>query len=217
MAARADAVTLRLWAEFAALFIAVPLAIALFLPPEDMFTALFAFTALGLVLLWRTGGFEWRSLIRGWSRIRWDLVAALAVVVVVTGVTVLWFTNPRAIFHFARTQPAFLLVVFSLYPLLSALPQELIFRALFFHRYGRLMQSRRGAILLNASVFSLAHLMYWSPLVLVMTFFGGAIFARAYLLRGFPSAWVLHAVAGNALFAVGMGVYFYSGNVVRPF
>ncbi|MFD2440089.1 hypothetical protein ACFSS8_08385 [Paracoccus kondratievae] len=46
---------------------------------------------------------------------------------------------------------------------------------------------------------------------------GGWVFAYAYVRRGFPAAWVLHAVAGNVLFAVGMGVYFYSGNVVRPF
>ena len=41
--------------------------------------------------------------------------------------------------------------------------------------------------------------------------------ATGYLRRGLPWAWALHAIAGNILFAVGMGIYFYSGNVVRPF
>lgn len=50
-----------------------------------------------------------------------------------------------------------------------------------------------------------------------LTFVGGWIFARAYLRHGFPAAWLLHALAGNLLFTVGMGAYFYSGNVVRPF
>ncbi|MNP76346.1 hypothetical protein D3C76_1735670 [compost metagenome] len=59
--------------------------------------------------------------------------------------------------------------------------------------------------------------MYWSWVVAILTFIGGWFFARAYLRHGFPSAWALHAVAGNVLFAVGMGIYFYSGNVVRPF
>ena len=59
--------------------------------------------------------------------------------------------------------------------------------------------------------------MYWSWIVAFMTFCGGWIFARAYLRHGFPAAWALHAVAGNVLFAVGMGVYFYTGNVQRPF
>ena len=51
-----------------------------------------------------------------------------------------------------------------------------------------------------------------------MTFAGGLLFAWSYERRGnFPEAVILHSVAGIALFAVGMGVYFYSGNVVRPF
>ncbi len=111
----------------------------------------------------------------------------------------------------------FLVVLWMLYPLLSALPQELIFRALFFHRYGALVPDPRTARLANAAIFSLAHLMYWSPVVSVMTFAGGWLFADTYLKRGFPAVWALHGIAGNALFAVGMGAFFWSGNVVRPF
>ena len=69
----------------------------------------------------------------------------------------------------------------------------------------------------NAAIFSLAHLMYWNWIVAVFTFAGGLAFATGYLRRGLPWAWALHAIAGNILFAVGMGIYFYSGNVVRPF
>ena len=54
-------------AEFAALFVVIPVAIALFLPPSMLCPALFAFSALGLILLWRTGGFDWRALLRGWG------------------------------------------------------------------------------------------------------------------------------------------------------
>ncbi|MCQ0971184.1 CPBP family glutamic-type intramembrane protease [Paracoccus sp. TK19116] len=207
----------RLWAEFAALYIGAPLAIALFLPPRQMFTALILFSLAGLVLLWRTGGFEWRSLFRGWRRIPWGEVALIAVLTLVTGVAILWLTRPGALFGILRTRPEFMLVIWSLYPLLSALPQELIFRPLFFHRFGSLFPDMRVALLVNAAIFSFAHLMYWSVIVTILTFAGGLVFARAYVQRGFPAAWVLHAVAGNVIFAVGMGYYFYTGNVVRPF
>ncbi|WP_234450850.1 hypothetical protein [Paracoccus sp. MC1862] len=40
-----------LWAEFPSLFVGAPLAIALFLPPREMFAALFAFALAGLGLL----------------------------------------------------------------------------------------------------------------------------------------------------------------------
>ena len=71
---------------------------------------------------------------------------------------------------------------------------------------------------LNAALFSFAHLMYWSGVVALMTFAGGLVFAWAYVRRGsFALAVVLHSVAGVILFAAGLGIYFYSGNVVRPF
>ncbi|RMC33238.1 CPBP family intramembrane glutamic endopeptidase [Paracoccus alkanivorans] len=213
-----DAVRPRLWlmAEFAALYIGAPLAIALFLPPQRMFTALFVFSVAGLLLLWRTGGFRWRNLVRG-RRIPWWEVLGITLATLVSGVAILSLVRPDALFAILRTSPEFLLVIWCFYPLLSALPQELIFRPLFFHRYGSLLPEGRGAIAINALIFSFAHLMYWSWIVAAMTFVGGWVFARAYLRHGFPAAWVLHAVAGNILFAVGMGYYFWSGNVVRPF
>ena len=69
-----------------------------------------------------------------------------------------------------------------------------------------------------ATLFSLAHLMYWSWIVAVMTFAGGLLFTWAYRKRGsFFYAVLLHAIAGNIIFAAGLGIYFYSGNVQRPF
>ncbi len=203
--------------EFALLFIAIPIVIALFLPPGQLFSALFAFSLGGLLLLWRTGGLHWRDLGRGWGRFDWRLFAVFAAITFAASVLVLYLTRPEALFSFLRRDPRFLLVIWLLYPLLSALPQELIFRVLFFHRYGRLFSGPRQAVLVNATLFSLAHLMYWSWIVAIFTFFGGLAFAIGYLRRGLPWAWALHAIAGNILFAVGMGVYFYSGNAVRPF
>lgn len=211
-------VTPSLWLmlEFAALYIGAPLAIALFLPPDRLFLALFIFSIAGLMLLWGTGGFDWRSLFRGRFMPWWEIFGT-ALAVLVTGFVILSLVQPDARFALLLSNPEFMLIIWCLYPLVSALPQELIFRPLFFHRYGRLLPDGKGAIALNAAVFSFAHLMYWSWIVALMTFFGGWIFARAYLRHGFPAAWALHAIAGNVLFAVGMGYYFYSGNVVRPF
>lgn len=208
---------LRLRLEFAALYLGAPLAMALFLPPRMLFQALALFSLAGLGLLWATGGFDWRGLLRGWRRIPWGEAGVLVMVTLVSGLAILWWTRPEAIFQIPRHRPQFLLLIWSLYPLLSALPQELIFRPLFFHRYGPILPRGQGALLLNAAVFAFAHLMYWSWVVAAFTFVGGWVFARAYVTRGFPAAWALHAIAGNTLFAVGMGAYFYSGNVVRPF
>ncbi|WP_295042441.1 CPBP family intramembrane glutamic endopeptidase [uncultured Paracoccus sp.] len=212
-----DTVRPRLWLgiEFAALYIGAPLAMALFMPGRHLFEALALFSLVGMFLLWRTGGFGFRSLVRGWRRVPWLEALALSVVTLLAGMAILYVTYPERMFTMLRSGMLPLIWVF--YPLLSALPQELIFRPLFFHRYGALLPAGQGAIAVNAAIFSFAHLMYWSAIVAVMTFVGGWIFARAYLRFGFPAAWLLHAVAGNVLFTVGMGAYFYTGNVVRPF
>lgn len=213
-AARSDA---RLWAEFCALYLAAPVLFALFLPPDWILLAFFPFTLVALFLLWRTDGFEWRELVRGWSRIDWRLAVFLTAVAALGGLAVIRLTSPGSMFGLYRHDRQLFVLVMCLYPFLSALPQELIYRPLFFRRYGRLLPGGLAAIVVNAAVFSLAHLMYWSWIALLSTFVGGLVFAVSYRRRGFPEVWLLHALAGNALFAVGMGAYFYSGNVVRPF
>ncbi len=210
--------------EFGAFYIAVPLLIAVAFPPSWMFPSLFAMTALGLVLLWFTPGFEWRSLAHGMTRVSWPLVAVVAVAVAIASFAILWLTHPERLFQlFGEDAPRMrngwpvIWVIALFYPLVSALPQELVFRPLFFRRYGMLMPAEWG-LWINAGAFSLAHLMYWSWVVALMTFAGGLLFAWSYeRRRNFPEAVILHSVAGIVLFAVGMGAYFYSGNVVRPF
>ncbi|MFN0113806.1 MAG: lysostaphin resistance A-like protein, partial [Paracoccaceae bacterium] len=171
----------RLWAEWAALFLALPVAIAAVLPPGSMFPALFAGTALGLWLLHRTPGFRWRELAQG--RIDGRAVAVFAVVTLAVALTVSLATTGDPL-RFVRERPGFFVLVMVFYPILSALPQELVFRVLWFRRYGALLPGGWPGIVLNAAVFSLAHLMYWSGIVAAMTFAGGLAFAWAYQRRG---------------------------------
>ncbi|WBU59544.1 CPBP family intramembrane glutamic endopeptidase [Paracoccus albus] len=207
----------RLIAEFVTLFVVIPVAIAIFMPPSYLFESLALFSLAGLGLLWYTGGFNWRALLLGWGRFDWRIFFAFSAITFAASVVTLYLTAPDALFRFLRGNTRFILVIWLFYPLLSALPQELIFRVLFFHRFGRLFSGPGQAVLINAAIFSLAHLMYWSWIVALFTFAGGLAFAVGYLRRGFPYAWALHAIAGNILFAVGMGEYFYSGAVTRPF
>ncbi|MGB0967493.1 MAG: lysostaphin resistance A-like protein [Halocynthiibacter sp.] len=204
--------------EFLLLFVAVPLVVAIWLPPTRMFAALAVFMVLGLLLLWRTPGFSWRLMIQGWGGVQLWPVPAIGLAVAAASYVILMRTAPDRLFAMLTHRPDMMLAIAVFYPLLSALPQELIFRVLFFRRYKPIIPTGAGSIWLNAALFSLAHLMYWSWVVAVMTFVGGLIFAWAYKTReSLPLAIVLHSVAGVVLFTFGMGVYFYSGAVVRPF
>lgn len=207
----------RLWAEFVGFYLLVPVGVALFMPPTLIFPALFVAMAVGLGLLHGTDGFAWHQL-RWRAGFDWRVVAGFTVVTLVVATAALGLTRPDAFFNILHTQPMILPVIILFYPILSALPQEVVFRVLFYRRYGGLMPNGRTAMLVNAAVFSLAHLMYWSWVVALMTFFGGLIFSWAYeARRSFALAVLLHSIAGWIIFTLGLGVFFYSGNVVRPF
>ncbi|SDW69536.1 CAAX protease self-immunity [Ruegeria halocynthiae] len=208
----------RLRLEFGLFFIAVPVVIAVFFPPDWMFPSLFTFTAIGIVLLHFTPGFAWAELRYNWRNWSWRELAVFAVAMIAICSALVLITRPGAAFSLLLNHPKLLAFIWIGYPLASALPQELLFRSLFFRRYRSILPNGRAVYLLNAGLFSLAHLMYWSWIVAIMTFGGGLLFSWAYRQRGsFFYAVLLHAIAGNIIFAAGLGIYFYSGNVQRPF
>lgn len=215
----------RLRVEYVLFYLGLPMLIAVFLPPSMMFTALFALTGVGLVLLAITPSFRWRSLLDGIGRIGWTYVTVFGILTAVACYWVIMALRPEALFFLLGPDApraaggwSIMLMIAVFYPLVSALPQELVFRPLYFRRYGEVLPSGTGGLVMNAAVFSFAHLMYWSWIVAAMTFVGGLVFAWSYEVRkNFPEAVLLHSLAGVILFAFGMGVYFYSGNVVRPF
>lgn len=202
----------RLWAEFLALFAGLPLLLAYALPPTAMFTVLGLATLAGMVLLHRTPGFAWGQLRFG--RVPWGVITGVALVTALVSAGLTLWLLPANLFVLPRRAPELWLMIMVLYPLVSALPQELVFRPLFFERYGALFGHRRLALAVNAAAFSLAHLMYGHPVVMSLTLVGGWLFGWLYLYRGgFPAAVVAHSIAGQILFTSGLGYLFYSGGV----
>jgi membrane protease YdiL (CAAX protease family) len=198
-------------AEFALIYLALPLLLALVLPADWLWPGLFGVTFAAVLLLARTPGFRWRELARG--RVRWAPVAAMALGTAAACALLVWWLVPWQAFALPRRMTGLWLMIMLLYPFLSALPQELIFRALYFRRYGDLFPSRQAAIAVNGLVFALAHLMFWNWVALALCLVGGLIFAAAYLRGGFPLALALHAIGGAIVFTSGLGTFFYHGAV----
>jgi uncharacterized protein len=204
-------------AEFVAIFVAGPLALAFFLPPSALFPVLFAVTGVGVLLLSFTPGFRWRELTAGMLAVRRTHVAAISGATAASSAALVFWLVPHQWLFLPRMVPELWLMIIALYPLVSALPQEVLYRVLFFRRYGWLFPDARVAMAANAGLFALAHLMFWNWPAVLLTFAGGWIFAWAYLRGGgFWSAVILHAVAGGILFTSGLGTFFYHGAVPTP-
>jgi len=106
------------------------------------------------------------------------------------------------------------IVVMLLYPILAAYPQEMIFRAFFFARYGSLFPNPILLVAVNGLSFGLAHMLYGNWIALVLSTLGGFLFAYRYLRTGSLFAVsVEHGLWGNFLFTIGVGWYLYSGAI----
>ncbi|MGI9367377.1 MAG: hypothetical protein ACR2O2_00950 [Ruegeria sp.] len=150
---------IRLRLEFGLFYFAAPILIAVLFPPNWMFPALFAFTALGIVLLNWTPGFTWAELRYSWGNWAWRELGMFFVLMASFCTLLVQVLRPDAAFFLLLNRPEFLAVIWIGYPLASALPQELLFRALYYRRYHAILPNGRASYLLNAAVFSFAHLM----------------------------------------------------------
>jgi membrane protease YdiL (CAAX protease family) len=204
----------RLWAEFVALFVATPLAMTAFFGLYPLFPVLLALAIVAVVLLSVTPGFSSRELLRGPVFGQWRIIAVFAVCCTVVTFGLALVLVPGRFLEMPRYRPELWLAIMALYPLFSALPQELIFRPLFFRRYGHLFRHDGLALAANSAAFGLAHLFYMSPVTVGLTSLGGLIFGWVYLRHGSVMlAIVLHALAGQLVFTSGLGIYFYHGAV----
>lgn len=110
--------------------------------------------------------------------------------------------------------PMFWLIIMIFYPLLSALPQEMIYRTLFFHRFGALFgNSRLLAAAVGGALFGFAHIMFGSIVSVVLSAALGFVIAWRYSrARSFWAAWIEHALYGDLVFTIGLGHYFFTGH-----
>jgi hypothetical protein len=121
--------------------------------------------------------------------------------------------KPDAFLALPRVRPMLWVSVLLLYPLLSVLAQELVFRTFFFHRYGPLFGERRwAAILANGSLFGFAHIMFYNPVAIMATIVSGCLFAWRYSqTRSFWAVFIEHTLYGWLIFTIGLGAYFFTG------
>jgi hypothetical protein len=201
--------------EFCALYILMPVVLYYTLPPRGI-----------LPVLWVAGLTAW-LLIRckapstcacGVPEVRHPrhgeiphILLRLLVVACVLSAA-LWLHRPEWVFRFPRLWPGRWLLVMLLYPLISVLPQGLLYRKLFERRYAGLFSSPRLSWFIGALVFAFAHLPFGNLWAIGFPFFGGLLFLRTYRRTGSLALSCLeHGLYGDLLFTVGWGIYLFHG------
>lgn len=204
----------RLLSEFLLFFVVTPIVIATAVGRFPLFPVLIGFTGLALILLQLTTGWRWKMLLRGPVFGEWRIILIFGVITALASFALVMLLVPERLLELPTHRPKLWLLIMLLYPVLSALPQEIIYRTLFFERYGALFPNASLAIAANGAAFAMGHLFFSNWVTIVMTGFGGAIMGWAYMRsRAVGLPLVLHALAGQILFTAGLGVYFYHGAI----
>jgi len=203
---------LLLWLEFSFLYLALPLLFA-FNRTSSPIYYLLLLSLVVFVILYRSNGFHNEIFINK-SATTQDLPRILAIFAVIM-VVLLIFTDlfyPETLFFCIKNHFSIWCSLMVVYPLLSVYPQELIYRAFLFHRYGRLCSSESSVVHLSALAFSFGHIIYFHPVSLLLTFLGGYLFAWTYRkTQSLLAVSIEHALYGCLLYTIGLGRFFYTG------
>ena len=141
---------------------------------------------------------DWRSF---WINTMLHLLVIAAITI-----AYVWYHDREQLFNVMLEKWRLWVFILFIYSFFSVYPQELIYRTFFFQRYMSLFPNARLFILVNAAVFSLAHIFFRNTLVMILTFIGGVLFALSFQkTKSTLMVSIEHAVYGCWLFTVGMG------------
>ncbi|MBK1623701.1 CPBP family glutamic-type intramembrane protease [Afifella marina] len=204
----------RLLGEAALLYLAAPLAIHWMVINWHMpVFALLTMTLPAILLIFAGDrSFRWKETFR----LHWPIGVLRRILILFVGAAAFltaataWFL-PDGLFGLPRIHPQRWLLILILYPLLSALPQELIYRVWFFHRYRSLFGHHAAvAVAANAALFAVAHIIFGSAVSVTGAFLLGLLLARRYeQARSFWPVWLEHVLYGDLVFTIGLGRFFY--------
>lgn len=195
-----------LYVEWIILFVALPLALK-WLPVQPLYY-LIGFGVLTAVYLVQVSTFSNKIFLQ-WTSINWlnHLLLFLSTTLVLS-LAIFFFKNKLWLqFPMAKTDKYLLSLL--LYPLLSVIPQELLYRAFYYHRYSQLFTNRNLLLVTNSFAFGFSHIIYGNWVAPVGAFLISFIFSIVYLKsKSLPIVCLVHYVYGIMIFTIGFGHYF---------
>jgi membrane protease YdiL (CAAX protease family) len=110
-----------------------------------------------------------------------------------------WQFSSKALFSLVKFAPGIWFLVMIFYPVFSVYPQELLYRAYFFHRFKPLFGSDVAMIVASAILFGFVHIIFGSWISIALTVVGGILFGLTYRKSGsMLLACLAHALFGDS-------------------
>lgn len=200
-----------LWCELLGIYVAIPFFMYERLIPNWPIPFLLLAAIWPLLVLRSDNSFDQQLLVRH-TRIGSGFRKVLLLdvpLLLLLGIGV-WRFAPEMLFSLIREVPWLWLLVMILYPLFSVYPQELMYRAYFFHRFKPLFGGGPAMVMVSALLFSFVHIIFGNWISIALTAVGGVLFGLTYKRSSsLLLACLEHALFGDFIFTIGIGRYFY--------
>jgi membrane protease YdiL (CAAX protease family) len=199
------------WFEFTVLFFGVPL--FLFFDRNIIHPSSILLPILVALILYfrKQKEFHLKDLVR--LRISKRMWIGQLFIIFLIGLFLLVYVlifEPENLFNLPKGNPAIWLAMLLFYPVFSAYGQEIVYRKFLFMRYRPIFQKAWMLILASGISFSFLHIVYFSVLSLVLTFFAGIYLAWIYeKTKSILFTGILHGIMGFLVFTVGLGQHFW--------
>ena len=194
--------------EFLLFFIFIPFIANSYLENWYKIIPLFLIAVFFTVLLRLDPEFDKRVFFR---LDKYRLKKSVARVIIVT-ILLIWFTwsvFPDLLLYYPRDDFEDYLITFILYPFASVIPQEIIYRVYYFHRYQKIVPEKYLLMLSNAIIFGLTHWIYGNWIAPIATFLVSWIFIFNYIKsKSLLNVSLEHYFYGLVMFTIGFGYFF---------
>lgn len=204
--------------EFALLCLALPTIIIVYRLAPFMFTFLWGAALYSFIMLRFVENVDLKTMWR-WDAVSWKVLQPILIRWVIATFAMigfcLWY-DPERFLYIPQNMPVFAVILCFVYPIVSALPQELVFCSFFFKRYGAFFGTGLKMVITSAIVFAYAHMLYINWVAPTLSLIAGLIFAQTYReSKSLALVTIEHGLYGNSLFLIGLGWYFYGGAVAQ--
>jgi len=125
---------------------------------------------------------------------------------------VVYVFYPEKLFILPIENPVIWLLIIFVYPPLSVIPQEFLYRSFFFARYSALFPGKHAMVIASTLFFVFMHIVFSNVIVILATLIGGYFFADTYSrTRSLRIVCFEHSLYGYVIFTFGLGEFFVFG------
>lgn len=196
--------------ELVILFISLPLLMKFNIIPLPRIMVLLIVFIIVLVM-----SIKLKYLDKYWYRIPklnskyWLKMGSIYVVSFLIFISYIYFFLGEKPFIIIRERPILMLIIAIFYPIVSAFPQELIYRTFYFKRYKNIFTTKQ-LLFTNMLMFSFLHIIYNNIPAVLLTLVSGLVFTMNYYRKAsLMLVTIEHSILGLIVFITGMGQYFY--------